>query len=323
MLRSVMLLVVCVALGCGTKDEVTLGKGNPKQNNVGNNTGGSIFPDVSQPDQRDTGSPDPDPIDSGPTVEDVQVADTAPPAPDAEVEDTNVDPNEPDVSPNECPRMNIGVGGACDCNSECASGVCNGATGSSSGVCIVGCVTSANCPGTQVCQLVSGTRQCVDNDTGTGCTTAGQSNPTVCSTRHCLLAGSNIVEFDHFCSIECDQASDCATGQACSPVRCRFEVGYGYHCLSELQISRESEATRTSLLASHDKATKLCTEVGRTNVCTQPTTLISDQEVCHGAVCNPATGRCGAGCEDIGDCPSGGCNDYPSPDDLPVKVCEL
>lgn len=312
-----LLVVLLIAAGCGEKSGPVVSKNN-KNNEVDEEDEGniSIFPDVTINNQpHDFGMP---PVDLGSDLgtpdlgADLAAADAAT---DAAV-DAAVD-----MAMN-CPLTDVAAGDPCKCNQECQSGVCADATANSDGFCTSTCTARADCPSGQACVRDRfGESVCRADDTGTDCTDAANPAPELCSSGHCLQAGSNY-SLDFFCSVPCSSSSECMMGHACTPVRCQFNPTDGYRCIPNVIALRLPNTPQ--VLATYPEATKLCVKVGDTNPC-GTLTMSSDQQACPGSMCDSdPVGRCTSSCVTTADCPAGGCVDYDLSDPtLPVRVCDL
>lgn len=315
---AVIAFTLVVFLGCGDKGPGPgVGVNSENQNNdpeedMGH---GSIFPDVnvinnSSPDaQQNNNMPDLGPPDTGTDM--AMAQDMGPDLPPDMGMDMNMTMN--------CPRTNVGYGQPCGCNQECTSGTCVDATVTSDGFCSTTCTARADCPTGDTCVTDRfGTSVCRQDDTGANCAQAGQPMPQMCSTGHCVEAGSNF-PLDYFCSVPCSDSSECQTGHACSPVRCQFTLD-GYRCIPTIIASRAPNTPQ--VLATYPESAKLCVKVGEANPCVN---VSSDEQACAGSMCDQSPiGRCTAQCVTTADCPAGGCVDYDLSDgSLPIRVCDL
>lgn len=317
MLMRWVLVAFVVSLGCGESQKGPSVGNRPVDEpdaDSGNNI--SIFPDVriDNNGRPDLGTP---PQDTGP---DLSNPDTGP---DLAVEpDLGADMGVDMAMQMNCPRSGVALGAPCGCNQECTSGVCADASLTEDGFCTTSCTSRNDCAAAQACVTDRfGTSVCRPDDTGTNCTAGGQPTPDVCSSGHCVQAGSNFA-LDYFCSVPCTVSSDCTMGHACTPVRCQFNPAEGYRCLPTIIAQRSADPTQ--VLLTFPESSKLCVKVGDPNPCLAQT-MASDEQACPGSMCDASpTGRCTSACVATADCPAGGCVDYDlSNPSLPIRVCDL
>lgn len=306
------LLVLAVVVGCGDSRKPGVGtRSNDNRNNDNNiiDDMGNIFPEVGPTsNQPNNNEPEDMPRDMPPVEMDMP---DPPDMPEDMAEDMAMN----------CPRMDVTYNGACACNQECATGRCVDASASEDGFCSLECNTNDDCPEGDACVTDRfGDSVCRFDDTGDDCTSMNQAAPDMCSTGHCLQAGSNFAQ-DFFCSVPCDTADDCKLGHSCAPVRCQFTLE-GYSCIPTVIAQRANDPDL--VLMTFPDTRKLCIAVGAPNPCGDMT-MSSDEQACPGSLCdNNPTGRCTAQCVTTNDCPAGGCVDYDlSNQNLPIRVCDI
>lgn len=142
-----------------------------------------------------------DPVDAGPT-------DLGPPPVDSgqPVQDTGGG-DKKDVNPN-CTEKKASYGATCFCKDDCSTGLCLGDIAAGKGFCTQECFTSDTCPGADWCYAdPSGTKVCVQNDSGNSCQNGCLSGITLTNG-----AGACI------CTVPCASANGCPLNMACSAV---------------------------------------------------------------------------------------------------------
>ena len=235
-------------------------------------------------------------------------------------EDMNMPPDmAPDLPPACPPRAGV-IGDPCDCDAQCNTMTCVGETATESGFCTRTCTSRADCnmgAGACIEEMGTGVSHCWPDDTGSPCTTLDLSDPSLCQTNLCLGAGGSSFAPKNFCSLPCDDSSDCKIGHACAPARCKLDVG-GLSCLPTLRIHRD--AMRDTLKVVYPLERTVCMPIGAQIACSP-----QNEVGCASGTCDPDANRCTAECIDTLDCPVGGCADVDlvTDPDLPIRVCDL
>ncbi len=236
--------------------------------------------------------------------------------------DMGMDMASPDMG--NCPAQNGAAGDPCLCDQQCGVGVCVGETATTPGRCSLPCATRQDCgAGAGAClqDPDSGLDYCFPDDTGTACTTNTAADPSKCVHDICLQAGPNHSP-KHFCSFQCETASDCAVGHACSPVRCEATAN-GFACLPRVTIAR-SGALKASLLGRYTEDFNVCVRMGVNVAAGCDSTVPTNEFVCASSVCDFSADRCTAECIDTPDCAAGGCVDRDVSDpNFPIRVCDI
>lgn len=162
-------------------------------------------------------------------------------------------------------------GDVCHGASDCASGLCIGLTGGTTGMCTITCTNESACKLHHGCYDVGGgTKVCVPSDSGQKCPNGTGSN---CFAGICLVHPADVTQSE--CATPCDSVHSCPNGFSCS--------------LTQIGSTVAPVCTRVGTPCTSQGASTEC--VSRFCI-TQQTT--------------PTDGVCTGNCATSSDCPSDG-----------------